>query len=199
MKGGVPATQAVAGYYSNSTNIIDTGRWTVGPTIEFRLLFGFSVEADALYRGYREQFSLASVEFIPPGLNMISGANTIPAIFVSSHSSTKVWDFPLLLKYRIGRNRLRPFVDGGYTFSHRTTDVTSFQTCVSSPAVCTASTPVFFQGTSRGNFSSTSSGPTGGVGIEYQYRKVKIAPEVRFTHLSNPTAALVTLMVGVTF
>lgn len=199
VKGGVPVTQAVACCYSSPTNILDTGRWIVGPTIEFRLPFGFSVEADALYRGYREQFSVVSDEFIiPAGANMIS-ANVIPALFVSSRSNTKVWDFPLLLKYRIGSRRFRPFVGAGYAFSHRTTDATTFQTCLSSAAVCQASIPVSSQGTFRGTFTDNSSGPTGGVGVEYRYGRIKIAPEVRYTHLSNPTTNLVTVLVGVTF
>ena len=198
VKGGVPATQAVAGYYSSPTNILDTGRWTVGPTIEFRLPFGFSVEADALYRGYREHFSVVSDQFIiPAGASM--GVSVIPALFVSSQSATKVWDFPLLLKYRIGSRRLRSFVGAGYAFSHRTTDATTFQTCLSSAAVCQAATPVNFQGTFRGTFTDNSSGPTGGVGVEYRYGRIKTAPEVRYTHLSNPTTNLVTVMVGVTF
>ena len=125
--------------------------------------------------------------------------SAIPVIFVSSQSNTKVWDFPLLLKYRIGSRRFRPFVDGGYTFSHRTTDATTFQSCVSSDSACQASTPVYVQGTFRGSFSGNSRGPTGGVGVEYRYGKIKIAPEVRYTHLSNPTANLVTVMVGLTF
>jgi len=197
VKGGVPATQALAGSYSSPTNILDTGRWTIGPTIEFRLLFGFSLEADALYRGYREQSSFTSNEvIIPPGTNLNP---VIPAFFVSSQSNTKVWDFPLLLKYRVGSHRFRPFVDAGYTFSHRTSDFTSFSRCLSSQAVCQASAPVFGNGTFRGSFSENSGGPTGGVGVEYRYGRVKIAPEVRYTHLGNPTSNLVTVMVGVTF
>ena len=196
VKGGVPATNALAGYYSSATNILDTGRWTVGPTIEFRLPFGFSVEADALYRGYRQQSSFAGNEFIPPGISMIP---VIPAFVVSSQSNTKVWDFPLLLKYRIGSHRFRPFVDAGYTFSHRTSDFISFSSCLSSQAVCQASTPVFGNGTFRSSFSENSGGPTGGVGVEYRYGRIKVAPEVRYTHLSNPSANIVTVMVGVTF
>ena len=195
VRGGVPATPAVADYFTGPTHILDTGRWTVGPTIEFRLPFGFSVEADALYRGYREQFSVAA-SFIPPGANLISA---IPVIFVSSQSNTKVWDFPLLLKYRVGSRQFRPFVDAGYTFSHRTTDATTFQSCVSSQADCQASNLALITGAFRGSSSDNSGGPTGGVGVEYRYGRIKIGPEVRYTHLSNPTANLVTVMVGVTF
>jgi hypothetical protein len=192
VKGGVPATQAVTTDYLPGS-MLDTGRWTIGPTIEFRLLFGFSVEADALYRGYRQQFAFTSDEFVSPG------ANTIPAIFVSSRSNTKVWDFPLLLKYRIGRERFRPFVDAGYTFSHRTGDTITSQFCVSSAAVCQAASPQFFQGNIHGNSSGNGGGSTAGVGVEFQYGRVRFAPEVRYTHLSNPTANLVTVMIGVTF
>jgi hypothetical protein len=189
LKAGVPVTEAVSGSFPSPTSILDTGRWTVGPTVELRLWYGFSVEADALYRGYRKQFSFASIEYIPPG------ANTVPAVFVSSRSNTKVWDFPVLLKYRIGSRRFRPFVNGGYTFSHRTSDVTNITSCLSSAPVCTP----FIYTLGPHSFSENSGGPTGGGGVEYRYGRVKFAPEVRYTHLSNPTTNLVTVMVGVTF
>ena len=194
VKVGVPVTQALPNYYfPSSSSMLDTGRWTLGPTIEFRLPFRFSVEVDALYRGYRQQFSFASDEFIPVG------ANTIPAIYISSQSNTKTWDFPVLLKYHIGTRRFRPFVDAGYTFSHSSSDATTFQSCVSSTAVCQAAIPAPFEDTIHGSSSNNSRGPTGGVGVEYRYGKAKFAPEVRYTHQSNPTANLVTVMVGVTF
>jgi hypothetical protein len=190
VKAGVPVTEALSGSYPSPTAILDTGRWTIGPTVELRLLYGFSVEADALYRGYREQFSFASLEYILPG------TNTIPAIFVSSRSNTKVWDFPVLLKYRIGSRQLRPFVNAGYTFSHRTSDVTNIASCLSSAPVCT---PFVYNALGRNSFSDNNGGPTGGVGVEYRYGRIKFAPEVRYTHLSNPTTNLVTVMIGVTF
>src|SRR5262249_37515515 len=152
VRAGVPLTQAVNGNFSGPTQMLDTGRWTIGPTIEFRLPFGFSVGVDALYRGYREQFSGALSEIVADA----SGGPTFPALFFSSRSNTKVWDFPVLLKYRIGSRRLRPFVGAGYTVSHRTTGVTSSEFCVSSAAVCEGSSLPFFQGTTRGSFSENS-------------------------------------------
>ena len=191
VKGGVPATDAVTGISSSPSHMLDTGRWTIGPTIELRLLYGFSVEADALYRRYREQFSFGSPEFIPPG------SNTIPAVYGSSQSNNKVWDFPVLLKYRVPTRRIHPFVDAGYTFSHRTSDFSGFQSCLSGVAVCqTFGVPLL--SASRGSFSVNSGGPGGGVGVEYRYRKIKIAPEVRYTHQSNPAGNRVTVMVGFT-
>src|SRR5437879_3885047 len=133
VKAGIPVTEALPyyeGYYPGRT--IDTGRWTVGPTIEFHLISGLSVEADALYRGYREEVDFASEE------HSFTDGPTAPAISVSSRSDTKAWDFPLLLKYRIGARRYRPFVDAGVTFSHTSTDVTFSQDCLSSASVCAA-------------------------------------------------------------
>jgi hypothetical protein len=197
VKGGVPATQAVSGYFPSPTNILDTGRWTIGPTIEFRLLLGFSVEVDALYRGYREQFSSFSNEVILSGPS--TAGTTYPATFFASQSNNKVWDIPLLLKYRIGMRRLKPFVDAGYTFSRRTEDSDTIFACLSSASVCNASDFAFNTFESHYSFTENTGGPTAGVGVEYRYGRVKFAPEVRFTRLSQPTANILTVMVGVTF
>jgi hypothetical protein len=195
VKGGIPLTQAVTGDYSSPGNMLDTGRWTVGPTIELRLPFRFSLEADLLYRGYREQFSGSEPEVIPSGT---TNGTTYPATFLSIQSNNKVWDLPLLLKYRIVSGWFQPFVDAGYTLSHRTSDVNSTFECLSSTAVCNSSN-FMFHNSGQGSFSQNTGGPTGGIGIEYKYGKVKFAPEVRFTRLSNPTANLLTVLLGVTF
>ena len=60
VKAGIPVTQALPDYVSSSSGLLDTGRWTVGPTIELRLVHGFSLEADALYRAYRLQQTFVS-------------------------------------------------------------------------------------------------------------------------------------------
>jgi hypothetical protein len=194
VKGGIPLTQAVTGDYSTPGNMLDTGRWTVGPTIELRLPFRFSLEADLLYRGYREQFSGSDPEVILSGTNV----TTYPATFFSTQSNNKVWDLPLLLKYRIVPGRFQPFVDAGYTFSHRTSDVNSTFECLSSAAVCNSSN-LMFNNSGQGSFSQNTGGPTGGIGIEYKHGKMTFAPEVRFTRLSNPTANVLTVLLGVTF
>src|SRR5579864_5118761 len=96
----------------------------------------------------------------------------------------KAWDFPFLLKYRASEGRIRPFVDAGYAITH---------------APFGASTV-----TGLGKSSDTATGPAGGVGVEFQYRRVKIAPEARYIHLfhsglSHSNDNLVTLLVGFTF
>src|SRR5438046_1636649 len=110
IKAGIPATDALP-HESSYTTLLDTSRWTLGPTVEIRLIYGFSLEADALYRGYRLQQAFASPEFVQDGV-------TYPPSFSSFRSDAKVWDFPVLLKYRFGSRAKRPFLDAGYTWSH---------------------------------------------------------------------------------
>ena len=191
LKAGVPFTEAL--HYGFSSSLLDTGRWTVGPTIEFRLVYGFSVEADALYRGYRLQESFASPTFI-------GGDITYPPLFTSYRSDTKVWDFPVLLKYRFGSRSFRPFLDAGYAWSHSTSDVTSSLVCLGTADTCAGSNLAnYYQFFGHANTTNNLGGPTGGVGVEFKVGKFKLAPEVRYTHYSNPTSNVASVLVGFTF
>jgi hypothetical protein len=42
-------------------------------------------------------------------------------------------------------------------------------------------------------------GPAAGVGLEFKYGRLRIAPEVRYTRLDRPNANEVTVMAGFTF
>jgi hypothetical protein len=193
VKAGVPVTEALTGRGRDFTGMLDTGRWTVGPTAELRLFYGFSVEVDALYRGYREQQSLFTTEFVADG-------RIFPPIANIDQSNVKVWDFPVLLKRRFGSGRYRPFVSGGYTWSHSTTDVTSSFTCLGGVEACNA-TPYapFFSPLNRLSDSKGFGGPAAGAGVEFRLGKFKLAPEIRYTHSSNPTSNRVAVMVGFTY
>ena len=189
-KSGLPVTAQIRTYGSDANTLLDTGRWTVGPTVELRLIYGFSVEADALYGGYRVQQTFASPEFMFEGV-------TSPAYVSVWRSDNKIWDFPVLLKYRFGSRSYRPFVDAGYTWRHRSSDLTSTLICLGSQSAC--SSEYFRSGVTQRTGSSVNSGPTAGVGVEFKYGRVTIAPEARFTHLSNPTTNNLNLLVGFTF
>ncbi len=162
VKAGVPVTSPVP-YASLPQN---TGRWTIGLTVEFHLISGLSAEADALFRGY--SFSLHDTA---------SSANPYQL-------DAKAWDFPFLLKYRFLSGPVRPFVDAGYSLTHESFD---------------ESTSL---GTTKN--SRNGSGPAGGIGVEFKYRRIRIAPEARYTHvyhsgLTGSNANLLTMMVGITF
>ena len=105
------------------------------------------------------------------------------------------------LKYRFGSRQYRPFVDAGYTWRHRTSDLTSSLICLGSQSACSSSnlSESFRTGLTRTTGSSVNSGPTAGVGVEFKYGRVTIAPEARFTQLSNPTTNNLNLLVGFTF
>ena len=126
IKAGVPITQASPHRFAGDP--IQTGRWMVGPTVEFRLFRNFSLEADALYHSYS---SKNSSMFTDPDYGLMIN-------FIQSDS--KAWDLPLLLKYRFLSGKWRPFVDGGYAVSYESNDVTSFLACYTDGPLCRSST-----------------------------------------------------------
>jgi hypothetical protein len=206
IKGGMPLTDALPTYgvdYGNATytNMVDTGRWTVGPTIEFRLNKRLSIEVDALYRGYRQLSSFVSGEFTIPGGASGAGGATYPATYISSLSKTKAWDVPLLLKYRFGTGRYRPFVDAGAIYSHTSTDTLASNSCLSEPDVC-ANGPYnqyYSTGLHSEFFSTGNTRGTAGAGVEFRIGKFKLSPEVRYSRNQASPRNSVTLLVGFTY
>ncbi|SRR5579864_5058714 len=183
VKAGVPVTSP-ASYASLDE---DTGRWTAGLTGELRLNARFSVEIDALIRAY----SFASLPS--------SSSNSAYRL------DAKAWDFPFLLKYRASEGRIRPFVDAGYAITHESFDASTLTGSFLDPGYSIIHAPFGASTvTGLGKSSDTATGPAGGVGVEFQYRRVKIAPEARYIHLfhsglSHSNDNLVTLLVGFTF
>ena len=79
----------------------NTNGYTLGPFVEVRLPFQFSIEGDALYRGYN--FS-------------VSTTSTQASSQTSTHASS--WDFPIVAKYHFFKGPVKPYVEGGLDFSH---------------------------------------------------------------------------------
>ena len=113
-----------------------SSHFTVGPYVELRLPFGLGIEVDALHRGY--EYRNAGVSY--------------------SNSS---WEFPVLAKYRLFHGPIRPFVDGGLSFS-KLNDVAKLN---SFSAV----------------LHSNSYGIVLGGGIEIKTPAVRFTPEIRYT------------------
>ncbi len=186
VKAGVPLANAQREYpYSGQ---VDTGRWTIGPTVEARLTPHLSLEVDALYRGFRSSSS-----------GLLFGPTSV-LFYYSNRSENKAWDFPLLVKYRFAAGRLRPFVDAGYSFTHQTTDYTSIVTCAATSQECLGQD--YFHSTSlpsTATYSNVRRGPVAGAGLEFAWRKLKISPEVRYNRLNNPNTNQASILVGFTF
>jgi hypothetical protein len=192
VKAGAPVTAALP-YDSSPYSIVDTGRWTVGPTAEVRLFGHLSFEADALFRGYRSQ---SSGGFILAGTSLVS-LQTAP-VSAFFRQNTKEWDFPLLLKYRFQAGTMHPFVNAGFEFAHASSDFTI--RCFAGPDICSAA-GIGSSVTSQNRYSSSVNrqGPAAGVGMEFKFGKVKISPEVRYTQLTRPNANEVTVLAAFTF
>lgn len=135
VKIGVPATDAFN--VSNFPVVVnpfsaEARRYTVGPYVELKLPAGMGVEVDALYRSY----------------DFRSGT------FAASASS---WEFPVLLKHRISLPLVKPFFDGGVSFS-RLSDIKLASL------------------NHRSNY-----GVVVGGGVEFNLLLLKVSPEIRYT------------------
>ncbi len=137
VKGGLPLNDAIdaAGSFKS-----DFKHFTFGPMVDIFLPGGLGVEVDALYKktGYT-----------------LSATSTTAA---ESHSAPS-WEFPLLLKYRLPGEALRPYFSGGYVFRN------------------------------IGDMSrldrSGSHGLALGAGLMIDLKLVKLSPEIRYTRWNN--------------
>lgn len=127
VKLGVPATDAFKVIQEQSLASSQNFIW--GPYLELRLPGGNAVEIDALRRNY---------DFRAAG-------------------SAASWEFPVLLKHRIGEGMVRPFFEGGAAFS-RLSDIrlSTLQ--------------------NRSNFGIVFGG-----GVEFKLIGLRLAPEIRYT------------------
>jgi hypothetical protein len=94
LKVGAPLTDAL--HVSSSPNAFstDTHRYVIGPYLELRLPWKFSLEVDALYRSFEYQ--------------------------EKQTTSVGLWEFPVMAKYKPWKGPVRPYVEGGLVFSHVT-------------------------------------------------------------------------------
>ena len=138
VKLGAPLTDAfrIQSFPTFAAFTASSSHFTVGPYIEVRLPFGLGLEVDALHRGY--EYRNAGASF--------------------SNSS---WEFPVLAKYRFFKGPIRPFIDGGLTFSklNDVAKLTSFSAVQ----------------------HSNSYGIVLGGGIEIKTPAVRITPEIRYS------------------
>jgi hypothetical protein len=185
VKAGVPLTEARARGPLMGGDV-NTGRWTVGPSIEFRLPGPLALEIDALYRGYSAD---RSYSFIDPDYGML---------FASNREETRVWDVPVRLKYRFSAARLQPFISGGISASVGSSEVSILLTCYE--AACNASRRYAGLGQTQA-FEDTRIliGPVAGAGLEFRFGRFTLAPEVRYHRTPNPGMGDVTALLGVRF
>lgn len=134
LKLGVPANEAyrVLPFPTFAAFNATGQRFTFGPYVELRLPANMAIEVDALHRDH---------EFLT-------------ALGMQSASS---WEFPVLLKHRIGSHLIKPYFEGGVTLS-RISDVTVINL------------------SNRGNYGLVVGG-----GVEFKFLFLRLAPEVRYS------------------
>jgi len=114
-----------------------------GLSLEALISSRFSIEGDVLHRNLWAK----DIYTLNPGS---TAASTTTNRFVASTT----WEFPLLLKYTMGGNRWRPFVEGGVSF--RSLERTAAP------------------GPSR-------HGLTGGAGVAMEFGRIQLTPQLRYT------------------
>ncbi|HUB82035.1 MAG TPA: outer membrane beta-barrel protein [Bryobacteraceae bacterium] len=197
VKGGVPLTDFVnaasgtnpGGFIGFATH---TNRYIIGATGELHLPFGFSVEADVLYRHFNYQESQMGVD-----------------TFASASTTGNAWEFPILGKYRFLKKPkiARPYVDAGVSFD---TLQGLSQTVSSTLFSGSTSTTTTSSGTPSQLVNSTTRGFVFGGGIDIKLLVIHIQPEIRYTrwgahHFIDPSGLLHSdenqgeFLLGVTF
>jgi hypothetical protein len=91
VKVGAPFTDAISIPVNGSIDTtVNNNDYIIGPYGEVRLPGGFSVEIDALYRGFSSAYL---------GEPQVTGGN---------------WEFPVMAKYKVLKNGpLKPYIEGG--------------------------------------------------------------------------------------
>ena len=159
IKGGVRLTGDIDSYFATS----ESRRYAIGPMVDIGLPLGFGVEVDALYRrtGFR------------------TGNGGFWGSFQDDYRAN-TWEFPLLLKYRLGLPLVKPYVEAGYSLRHIAGSYTGSGYNVDIPTG--AQVPF----TTHGEWNpDVSHGIVTGGGVEFGAPHLHIAPEVRYTRWNN--------------
>lgn len=153
IRGGVPLTDAIKNVSSGDFHLRSaTKSFTIGPSAELLLPFGFGIEVDALHKS--TDLRMTAQNGVPP--NPVAISNSVGS-----------WEFPLLAKFRLPGDALRPYIAGGVAF-RRFGDLVNFAT----------------------GLDRTTSGFVLGGGLEIKVGWVRISPEIRYTRWgSGRTAA----------
>jgi hypothetical protein len=166
VKGGARLTGDLL---SSGERISESKRYTLGPTVEFRLPFRLGLEIDGLYKrvGTREfNTDILGDQF-------------------RSRDRSNSWEFPILVKYRIILGKIaRPYVSGGYAIRAISGSGTAENICCFSPSPSVPSTVARTVTTYSTNYD-VSHGVVVGGGVELKAGPLSVSPEVRYTRWNN--------------
>ncbi len=132
VKVGATLTDAVSS--AESASIPNSTNLIIGPYLELHLPLGFSIEGDALY---------------------------YPGLYSTAVGGGSVWQFPILAKLKFLSGPVRPYIEGGPSYSHLS-DVKTLPDLL----------------------HTSNYGITLGAGVEIRVSALRISPEVRYNGLA---------------
>lgn len=139
-----------------------TRRYTLGPSVEWRLKPRVALEFDALYK---------HLGFVRTENTSVSGVTLNSSYEVKGNS----WDFPMMAKYR-WNGRVVPYVASGFVLRYmglgRTRGVKTVQT-----AQTTITTPIEGEDT----VAAFVPGATVALGMEFGRTRMRLLPEFRYS------------------
>lgn len=155
IKGGLPLTEFVDTFSDGGVTLRSSNHLIIGPSVELRLPGGIGVEVDALYRRFNYNANSSVVNSI---LNIQTSGNS--------------WEFPLLLKKRLGgEGPIHPFLGAGLSFSK----LSGLKSVVTNPQnVVTLNQPPELK-------NDFATGVVIAGGIDIHVVLLHIVPEIRFT------------------
>jgi hypothetical protein len=144
----------------------ETRRYTLGPSVEWRITPQFGFELDALYK---------RPNYVRTENTTVSGVTIDSSIEVTGRS----WDFPILAKY-LWDSRVPTFVSAGFAVrymgsarSRGVETVQTAQTTTTRSIDSEESLPVFVPGAAVA------------VGVELGRTRLRVLPELRYTRWRN--------------
>jgi hypothetical protein len=200
--GGVPLTVLLRNDnpqpFGQSSQLFSdiTDRSVLGASLGWRFRGGFGLEADALHRHLSYRDSLFE----------------LPTVYETEEETVSAgdWEFPLLVKYRLPGEAVRPYFSAGAALDVLTAS-SKFSIC------CTPIYDPYTLNTSEVGTTGTTSSPYGfqhksvvgvavGLGLDVRWGPIHVLPEIRFTrwtreHLNdiidNSTQNQVEFLVGI--
>jgi hypothetical protein len=156
VRGGVPLGDVIQTVQSGSSISSSTDHYVVGPTLGIRLPAGFSIAGDALFT--RLTFSATS------------------ASLGSITASASSWEFPVLLRFTVGREGIAPFVGAGVSVRH----LGDFGNI--GPFLTNSSNSTNVVGQAAVGFALDG-------GVQFKLGFLHIDPEIRYTHWGSNNIA----------
>ena len=161
-KGGGRVTDDLTESIASTT---ESKRYIVGPMIQLGLPLGFGVEIDALYsrEGYRYSWS-----------------------YSASRERANVWQFPVLLQYKLPLRALKPFIEAGYAARV----IHGFDDYYAASYLGGGQFSTYYTHSHESTNYGTSQGFVAGAGVGFAVGHLRLSPEFRYTHWNNRPIAV---------